>query len=429
MANIRRTLQAEWASFMSLVRFSRSQSPFAPPQSDSEETPLNQMPGGFQRDRAPEEPAVNTASVQMNMFDMMMQFVVSTLFLIVFVPVYIIYRLSVVIVFFMAAVISRLQGIGTQFSSSDPKDISRRFAMDLDDRLRKVSVNDIENQVQLNRPQFLECSYSEAIGKVKGELRWLLLYIESPHSLECAKFSQTVLTNESVLEFINSNNVCVWGGDITKSEAFQVSNQFNITKLPFLGLLCMTRQQIPTSSGTQQSHPMISLVMRIQGLKDPSHVYKKLTRAYNKYNAGVNSIRLEYGINPSTQDRSRSHAGTSTQIYEQWLKWRTSKLSEHTSETSARIAIKFPDGKRHEISLPSDSSVEEIYAYIECKFNNNVILIPGGIYTEPVGYNHHYDFSLLASFPERELLRPSDSRPLSEIPAIYPNGSLMVEFN
>lgn len=423
MNNIRQTFRVELNNFGNLIGILRSQTPFSPVPTESESTPLSEMPGGFQQEPVTPVPATSVESL--TIFDKIIQFVFATLLVIILVPVYIVYRISVLVIFFIAAIIGRLQSPYSRLNSSDPKDVSRNFIMHFDERLQKsITNNDIESQIQLNRPQFLECSYSEAVYKVKKEFNWLLIYIESPHSADSIKFSQSVLINDDILNFINSNNISVWGGDITKSESFQVSNQFNITKLPFLGLLCMTRQQIPTSSGIQQSQPMISLVVKIQGLKDPTYVFNKLLKSYKKYNPGVNSIKLENGINTSPSNGLGSNTGDQ---YNEWLKWRCSMLPSLDGESPARIAIKFQDGTRKEIILRNDLTVDDIYAFIECKLNNNIHLIPGGVYSEPVGYSHHYNFNLLSSFPDREFLHSNDNRLIRDIPSIYPNGTLMVE--
>lgn len=425
MNNIRHVFHVELANLSNLVGILRSGTPFTPSQPENESSPLNEFPGGFQQEST--SSTSMATSQPLTMFDKIVQHVVAVFLVILLVPVYILYRISVLIIFFIVAIINRLQSPYTRLNSSDPKDISRKFIIDFDERLQKSIVNnDVERQIQLNRPKFLECSYSEAITKVKKDLKWLIIYIESPHSIESSKFSQTVLTNENLLNFINEKDIQVWGGDITKSESFQVANQFNITKLPFLGLLCLTRQQIPTSSGVQDSQPMISLVVKIQGMKDPDYVNKKLLRAYKKYNPVVNSIRVENGIFPQSFNQPRAQ-DINQDMYNEWLKWRLSMLPSVECESPARIAVKFPDGSRKEMILPKDSSVDDIYAFIECKMYNNIDLIPGGIYNEPIGFTHNYYFKLKTSFPNSEILETNDNRLVRDIPGIYPNGTLMIQ--
>lgn len=437
---------------------------------DVEAIPQLQMPGGLDlptSETQNSEDNSNTNKVE-NLFKKLLLIIAICVLLIVFLPIYVIYMILMFLFVSTVSIYNKIhQGKYSNLRNTDPSDIARRFIMNFDERIGNNlagidSSDPMEDQDQPNtliegghlgeigRPDFLECAYSQALYIVKKDIRWLLCYIESGENQECVDFTKEVLVHPVFLKFIKNKNFLVWGGDISDSEAFQVCNQFNITKLPFLGLLCMTVNQIPTSSGMQQSEPVLSLVSKIQGYKDLETTIHKLQRAYSKYNPIVsqlkrdnpeslqgvvrelqdealqNSIRrirpLRNSYSREPQRRSREEKRL------QWLKWRKSTLEPEPNEPGqyARLAIKFPDGSRKQIKIGKTSSLEEIYATLECMYLNEVELGDATVYQCPDDYEHEYRFRIYTVMP-KQIIPMSSNITIEETTSIYPSGNLVVE--
>lgn len=443
MSGWRNTLRTEWTNFGNLLSLIRSQSLNSRLQTVESRPIVNSpgsedFPGGINISGQQQE---QQTSANLGLLDKAIRFFILGILTIVFVPLYICYKLIVLVVFFLAAILNLIQSPYVRLDYVDASDVASNFIRNYDARLQKFNSRngDIENRIDLKRPNFMKCSYVDAAQKVKSQYSWLLLYIASPELPDCFEFEQNVLSDETILNFINSNNIKIWGGDITFTEAFQVSNQLNVSKLPFLGLMCMTRQQTPTSSGVQQSSPRLSLVVKINGLKDPSYVYKKLKKGFRKYNPGVVAMNSERGVSTAGQHQSNTSVSTSSSSatfhtandelsYKQWLEWRASKLPTNSGDSPARIAVKLPDGSRKQFSLPKTASVDDIYAYVECKIINQTDVLPNGTYTEPVGFNHQYTFSLSTAFPHKEVLPIHTPDQLEDISSIYPSGTLIIDY-
>lgn len=463
-----------------------------------EETPISrpEMPGGFmpvQQERQSgadaNADATNTTmgdnegTLLSRKVNKALSVLFISLLLIIMIPLYIIIRIFVHILFFVLSILVKIQSHGYKsIRNNDPVNISRRFIMRFDERIgnksknllvadnEELSGNTVSNDnsvhmadacaeaadadasnvideshlVEIERPDFLECAYSHALYIVKKDIRWLLVYIESDQNREAVDFTHDVLINKKFLKFIKDRKILVWGGDISESEAFQTCNQFNITKIPFLGLFCLTVNQIPTSSGMQQSAPVLSLVAKIQGYKSLNATLNKLDRAYKKYNPTVNQLKLNssslHGAVRNLQGEAYANSLRRSQhqrqerqqnqeaLRSQWLKWRKSTLVPECNERGeySRIAIKLPDSSRVQIKVKKTCSLEEIYALVECTFLQQVEIDDSVVYEQPANYRHEYKFDIYSLVPRQMLPRDTTSV-ISENPLVYPNGNLIVE--
>jgi FAS-associated factor 2 len=467
------------AAFGFLVNELNSTNGFPVQQPHDEETPIvreeQQMPGAFTFPATESSNGNNqeinnpsNASLITHKINKIFIIIFTGLVLIILIPLYAIYRIFIYIFFIIASLYKKIQKHSYKsLRSNDPTDIARRFIMRFDERIGNKTKNVIleENEtneglqnniqtdnllreshlVEIERPDFLECAYSHALYILKKDVRWLLCYIESDENKESIDFTNNVLINKDFLKFINDRNFLVWGGDISDSEAFQICNQFNITKLPFLGVLCLTVNQIPTSSGMRQSPPVLSLVAKIQGYKSLNEVLKKFDRAYKKYNPVVLQLQsnnsslqgalrdlqgeaLENSVRRNQQRIHESQQQNLEDLKSQWLKWRKSTLVAECTEAGeyARIAIKLPNGTRKKYKINKNCSLEEIYAHVECDLLNNVRIDNSINYDKPRNYNHSYKFDLYTVMPRHSFL-PDINVYIYETTSVYPNGNLVVE--
>lgn len=298
------------------------------------------------------------------------------------------------------------------------------------------------------RPDFLECAYSEALYLVKREARWLLVYVHSAQHEDTKKFLTDVMSSDIFLDFIKQRHILCWGGEVSQSEAYQVANQFKVNKLPFLGLMCMTVSRTPTASGIQESEPVLSLVGKIQGYQPIDEVIAKLKQSYDKFNPSVSSLRAEYErqsqarlvrrLQDQAYERSlrrdkqrkleREQAERQAKLRKQWLLWRKATLAPecHDSGEFDRVAIRLPDGKRVQFKFDKHCKLEELYAFVEFKYEETDIPTSNTIPDKPEGYSFHYPFKIVSVMPRREI-RPDETSELESCDVVYPSGNLLVE--
>ncbi|KAH3661744.1 hypothetical protein OGAPHI_005922 [Ogataea philodendri] len=349
---------------------------------------------------------------------------------------------------------------------ADPGDMARRFIIEFDDMIGNRTLNNAQEEetgdlirqdelMEIPRPDFLECAYSHALHFAKKDARWLVLYIHSEENQDTKSFVDDVLINPAFLQYIKDKQMLVWGGDIKDSEAFQVANQFKVTKLPFLGLLCLTVTETPTASGIQQSSPVLSMVCKIQGPTPVEKVISKFQKSYSKFNPTLQTLRAEFERlehdrntrqlqdqayeNSLQRDRLRRLAEAREQrahqeqlqlaaLKTQWLKWRKSTLLPEPRSGGARTAIRLPNGSRLRRNFDKTAKIEEIYAFVECCQLNDVEINDSDSLERPIGYEHRYEFQIYTVYP-REVVSVDDDVAIADSQQVFPDGNLIVELN
>lgn len=379
------------------------------------------------------------------------------------VPFYVVYRIIgailTVLVGYLSPVIRKFpinRGYQVVKKRNDPADVSRRFAMEFDEIVGgagssgAVRLPDEESQGSgLQRPDFLECAYTEALYMVKKEAQWLMIYVQSGAHETTQRFAEDVVANPRFLEFVNERNMLCWGGDVKNSEAYQVANQFKVNRLPFIGLMCLTVSQTPTASGVQNSAPVVSLVCKVQGYNSCDEVLARMTRAYNKFNPTVATLRAEYertaqaramrdmqdqAYQKSLQrDREKKLAKQAEQELrhnsKKWRAWRRAQLRPEENSTGeyARVAIRFPDGHRTQFKFNKHCKIEELYAYIECECLHSNEEAPSAP-SKPDNFTYKYPFKVVSVMPRSEV-EPDETTQFKQSSLLYPSGNLVVEMS
>lgn len=401
---------------------------------------IPEMPGGLPILNQESEPPTQVNENLMNKSSKILTYLFAAFLFIIVIPVYLIYRFLIFVLFIILSIYIKFQKRGYHSINNrinSPANTARRFITNFDDRIG----NSIEEN-HIERPDFMECGYSQALYIFKQKITWLLVYIEGDSdSIETVKFTQDVLTDDRFLSYINQKNFLIWGGSISDSDAFQIANQFNITKLPFLGLLSLTVNQVPTSSGMQQSAPVISLVSKIQGYKKLNTVLHKFDRAFQKYNPMLENLRTELTpVFRTVEDdaltnsirRNQQQISDNRQLEKQWLQWRKSKIQPVSpdSEQNVSIAIRFPDMSRKIIKVNKDCSLEEVYAIVACNLIENIEIDNESYddYEEPLNFNYRYKFDLSTVLP-CEVLQPSTELLIRDNSLICPTGNLIISMH
>lgn len=308
---------------------------------------------------------------------------------------------------------------------------------------------------------FVETGFAQALDAAKKDIKFLLLVLMSPEHDDTESFTRETLLSADVKAFVNdsSNNIILWGGNVLDSEAYQVSQEYNATKFPFSCLVCLT----PKEGSTR-----MSIVKRLVGPASSSTYLAEIQTAINKYSPDLIAARAERSVHEAARnvraeqdtayerslarDRERARqkkeaeeaardaekraledaaaAERRAQQKEQWRRWRTTKITpepDASVKDVVRLAVKMPEESgagRIVRKFTASTTVEELYAFVEC-YN----LLQGSEEVdedreEPEGYKHEYSFRIAGLMP-RVVYEPDDTATLGE--KIGRSGNLIVE--
>ncbi|KAL6451564.1 UBX3 UBX domain-containing protein 3 [Candida maltosa Xu316] len=182
----------------------------------------------------------------------------------------------------------------------DPVSKASKFIRELEENLERSTPDDSERL-----PPFLLSSYTQALYLAKTRAKFMFIYISNGQKDE---IFNKIITNENFLKlFQNNSNLIIWGGDVRNSEAYQVGNSLNVTKYPFLGLLCLTRTTKMTPQGPAKTPAKISLVAKLQGNVKctPKLLDDKFIKKMKKYEKELKQMREELFLKDKIVNRNQ----------------------------------------------------------------------------------------------------------------------------
>ena len=114
-----------------------------------------------------------------------------------------------------------------------------------------------------------------------------------------------------------------------------------------------------------------------------------------------------------------------------WRRWRATTIPEEdpVGKDTARVSIRMTDGERVIRRFNGESSMEEVYAFVECLGTT----VEGGslekVPEKPVGYTHRYGFKLVSPMPRKvfELHGDNGGAGGTVKDCLWPTASLVVE--
>ncbi|KAI1433696.1 UBX domain-containing protein [Xylaria sp. CBS 124048] len=387
-----------------------------------------------------------------------------------------IFRMSVYIFGFLPLSL-RPRAITTSMTTGFRGSKGRRMLMPPDTAARFK--REFEEEYGPNSLPFFEGGFAQALDLAKKELKFLLIVLMSPEHDDTEAYARDTLLVPEVVNFINDpeNNIILWGGNVLDSEAYQVAAEYNCTKFPFSCLVCLT----PKEGSTR-----MSIVKRLAGPLSASTYLAELQTTINKYAPDIMGVRAErtaqeVARNLRTEqddayerslarDRARARERKEAEAAEaakekkaleeaeaaerlerqrqQWRRWRatTIKPEPDTSANSkevVRIALMMPTTGRVVRRFSADTTVEELYAFVECYdiFTTNPELngedeknamqadVDDDDYVNiqaenPEGYVHKYQFQIASPIP-RVVYEPDENATLGD--RIGRSGNLIVE--
>lgn len=330
----------------------------------------------------------------------------------------------------------------------DPIDKVNKFVRLLEDQLLCDELREL-------LPPFFEGSYTQALYMATQRARFLFVYLTNEHNQGADQMFRQVIINPAfrLLFRADDPNVILWGGDLTNPEAYQLANSLNVTRFPFVGLLCLTRTLKMTPLGPVKTAPTVSLVAKLQGGirvgTNAGHVITtKFGGALARYSDELALIRGELREKYMSQvlkrqqdlsyqqllqqDRLKKLHRERKQAEDQWLRYQAHHRFARDDASGARIAVKFSDGSRKQVVMDGERKVEDLYTYVELVnrglLGTATLEMSETQFTSKFhNFTMHYGFTLVLAVPPRVLLNEHRDEAISEVPAIYPLGMLMVE--
>jgi len=323
---------------------------------------------------------------------------------------------------------------------------------------------EFEEEYGQNELPWFEGGFAQAQDLAKKELRFLLFVLMSPEHDDTESFVRDTLLSQEVVSFLKnaSRDIVLWGGNVLDSEAFQVSQEYNCTKFPFSGLVCLTPKEGSARMGT---------VKRLAGPMPPATYLGEIQAAVDKYTADLSRVRAERTARDvarnirSEQDsayerslaldrerarkrreekaaaeeaerRKAREAEEAIKLEErrqQWRRWRATTMApepEPGVKDVVRIALMMPAASgagRIVRRFHAKTTMEELYAFIECYdlfAPDSTSNDQSSAAAEPEGYKHEYAFRVASVMP-REVYGPSTNSTMGE--KIGRSGNLVVE--
>jgi FAS-associated factor 2 len=312
------------------------------------------------------------------------------------------------------------RGAATGRRPLNPRDTAARF------------IREFEEEYGPHQLPFFEGGYAQAFDLAKKELKFLVVVLISPEHDETTSFIHDTLLSSEVVSFTNdpANNILLWAGSVSDSEAYQVASALNCTKFPFTGLIVHTPQVSSTAMG---------IATRVAGPTPPAQYVAKLKAAMQQHSEPLVRVRAQRQEQQATRnirqqqdsayerslatDRERAKkkkeeqeqkereekealareeaAERYAQNAEQWRKWRASTLHPEPAPEEkeiVRIAVKLPSEERVVRKFAASAHMEELYAFVEC-----YDLLNTGSDAEkvepPEDFAHEYKFQLVSPMP------------------------------
>lgn len=326
--------------------------------------------------------------------------------------------------------------------------------------------------------KFFQGGFAQAFEQAKAQFKYLVVVLESEDEDLTGPFNRQVLTDERVVEFLSSEEIIVWLGNVETSEGSQVAQSLHCPSFPFTQLIAPYPRSQNSSTVVMkalasivgQTDPQLyrslledkvdahratrmSLVMDHQEREMERQLRDEQNAAYERSLAAdrerekvarEDSIRKEQEA--KVQQLEAEKAALEQERLEQeqqalrkerkknerqWKLWRTGQLnlhldSESTTEDTARVSIRLLSGHRLIHRFRGTQTLDDIYAFVECQdilTNSFITETPKG---PPEGYVHEYSFELATTMP-RKVLIPDTNTLIKDDTHVWPSASLVVE--
>lgn len=132
------------------------------------------------------------------------------------------------------------------------------------------------NEKYPNHPVFYQGKYAQVLNDAKQELRFLAIYIHSENQPDVVSFCRNTLSNEEVIEFINSN-MLLWGCTASSPEGYRVSHSINIRTYPTLVVVGLQQHKMTIMGRMEGDCTAPELINRLRLVMNENQIW--LTKA------------------------------------------------------------------------------------------------------------------------------------------------------
>lgn len=266
---------------------------------------------------------------------------------------------------------------------------------------------------------------------------------------EDTRAMHALMCDEVLRTYVIENDILVWAGNVAELEAFRVSTALNVGRYPFVGVI-VSDPELPTEMiCVAKIEGLTVLTELLAGLQEVIDTFQptlislradkqeqNLSRTIREeqdaaYESSLRKDRERAARERQAREEAQNIAATLATREQNVVAWRQVKTSELPAEPVAtknvsRISFRMPDGSRKIRKFSSDSSIEDIYTWIDLQLHPiSVDESQERSYNLPDDYQHIYSFTLAIPMP-RQVLEP-DSGKIESYKDIYPSGSLVVE--
>ncbi|XP_054269455.1 FAS-associated factor 2-like isoform X3 [Macrosteles quadrilineatus] len=112
-------------------------------------------------------------------------------------------------------------------------------------------------------PVFYQGSYGQAISDAKQELRFLLIYLHQDNNNNCTNFCRFTLSNETVVQFINSS-MLFWSCNTSSGEGYRVVQSLQTHTYPLLAVIMLKDNRMTVVGRSEGFVDAVELVRRLQ---------------------------------------------------------------------------------------------------------------------------------------------------------------------
>ncbi|KAL3894930.1 MAG: hypothetical protein SGCHY_004989 [Lobulomycetales sp.] len=102
-----------------------------------------------------------------------------------------------------------------------------------------------------SRLDWVQSTYTAALNTAKRESRVMLVYLHASNHDDSLPFLKEYLNTPAVASFLQEHNLLLWGGNVSESEAYQVSQTLSVSKYPFLAIIAESRSQMRVQDRVQ----------------------------------------------------------------------------------------------------------------------------------------------------------------------------------
>ncbi|KAI5959450.1 ucp10 [Candida theae] len=418
-------------------------------QNDVPSNSNNAMPGAYQQDQVSDPP---TTSLRES-FKLLSTYVNVIIAKPIIIALLLIFRVLTAVINIVC--FRDLTNAPSPNEIVDPIDKVNKFVRDLEDSIQPSIATQYPNQL----PPFFQGSYTQALYMATQRGKFLFVYLTNPQNEGASFIFNEIIMNQEFVKIFN-NDIIIWGGDLKNPEAYQLANSLNVTKFPFLGVLCLTRITKMTPEGPKKDPAKISLIAKIQGGKvsppeDPDTVIrnkfvKKIAKyepelvlirqeLQDKYMSEVLRKQQEYNYMASMQqDMMKKNAKKRKALAKEYLMYKarqyehlTTPPSKEEAKNYARIVLKFPDSTRVTAYFPKGYRIEDVFVFVEIVrqglLNSTSTLTESDAISKFDDFRIEFKFKLASPLPPRTDLSSKMDKRIEEIDLVYPNGLLLVE--